>query len=547
MIGEAAYYDSSLNAQNKEEFTENSNIPPVLFDTPHGPISRILQNQISARYVKLSFPGYRSFNFLEVQVFDILNTNKALGVTGATASQSSTYNWSGSTFCPASIAVDGITDGGGVCEGLAHSKTENDPWWMVDLGVSIEIDRVVIWNRVNCCAERLSNAAVFLLDGNNNIVGQLPDIGDATGKVTIELDSANFALPSTLSSPSYEPAGSPSTPPSESTTSIPTELPSTTTSPAWKADFICYWDDEREAYYPVCPGNKRSQYCDGSSDCNTFYCLACDAGIQFCSTSVNPCQSSDVPNPTTTTSRALNGLPSTPPSPSYEPVVSPSTPPAPSYEPAGSPSTPPAPSYEPFGLPSTPSAPSYEPAGSPSTPPAPLYEPAGSPSTPPSPLYEPAGSPSTQPTSSSIPLTQSPSNLPAESPASQSSSQPSESTSNQPSQSFSSLPTSQPSEPPTLQLCLPSASKVKIQTLPGQHLQLFDVQVYSSSSGSNLAFGKSAGQSTTLEDGTIASNAIDEDEYSFSLTRNDDPHSWWEGYTLVDMDQRMRFYGATVI
>ena len=171
------------------------------FDTPHEPISRILQSQIFARYVKLSFPGYRSFNFLEVQVFDILNTNKALGVTGATASQSSTYNWSGSTFCPASIAIDGLTDGtGGVCEGLAHSETENDPWWMVDLGVSIEIDRVVIWNRVNCCSERLSNAAVLLMDENNNIVGQLPDIGDATGKVTIELNAANFALPSEMPS-----------------------------------------------------------------------------------------------------------------------------------------------------------------------------------------------------------------------------------------------------------------------------------------------------------------------------------------------------------
>eukprot|EP00956_Cyclotella_meneghiniana_P044508 scaffold321029_cov73-Cyclotella_meneghiniana.AAC.1 len=66
-----------IGAQNKEE--SNSNFPPVDFDMPNGPTSRILQSQIFARYVKLSFPGYRSFNFLEVQVFDILNTNKALG------------------------------------------------------------------------------------------------------------------------------------------------------------------------------------------------------------------------------------------------------------------------------------------------------------------------------------------------------------------------------------------------------------------------------------------------------------------------------------
>ena len=187
------------DAQNKEESTGNIDTPPVLFDTPNGPTSRILQNQISAQYVKLSFPGYRPFNFLEVQVFDALGTNKALG---ATALQSSTYIYGEVTLLSASNAVDGITGAG--TEGLAHSNTENDPWWMVDLGMSTEIDKVVIWNRVNCCSDRLSNAAVFLFDENNNTSGHIPDIGDATGITTIELNVADFVLPSEI--PSFFPS-----------------------------------------------------------------------------------------------------------------------------------------------------------------------------------------------------------------------------------------------------------------------------------------------------------------------------------------------------
>ena len=112
--------------------------------------------------------------------------------------------WAHVTPCSASNAVDGITVTQSICEGLAISAEENDPWWIVDLGMSTEIDKVVIWNRVNCCTERMSNAAILLLDGDSNTVGQVPDIGYASGTTTIELYAADFVLPTEM--PSFLPS-----------------------------------------------------------------------------------------------------------------------------------------------------------------------------------------------------------------------------------------------------------------------------------------------------------------------------------------------------
>jgi hypothetical protein len=77
--------------------------------------------------------------------------------------------------------------------------------------------------------------------------------------------------------------------------------------------------------------------------------------------------------------------------------------------------------------------------------------------------------------------------------------------------------------------CVPTARRVKIKAISGQYIQLFSLQVFSSSTGSNLATGKAANQSTTLEDSTPASAAIDDsDKYSFGHTTKYDPNPWWD-------------------
>ena len=83
-------------------------------------------------------------------------TNLALGKT---ATQSSTY-LSG----VASRGVDGNTDGNWANNSVTHTNNEYQPWWQVDLGSVQQIGTVKVWNRTDCCGERLSNFFVLVSD-----------------------------------------------------------------------------------------------------------------------------------------------------------------------------------------------------------------------------------------------------------------------------------------------------------------------------------------------------------------------------------------------
>jgi hypothetical protein len=80
-------------------------------------------------------------------------TNQA---QGKSTSQSST-DFSGAS----SRAVDGNTDGVYNNGSISHTGFENQPWWQVDLGGTVAIDTIELWNRTDCCADRLANFVVF--------------------------------------------------------------------------------------------------------------------------------------------------------------------------------------------------------------------------------------------------------------------------------------------------------------------------------------------------------------------------------------------------
>lgn len=73
------------------------------------------------------------------------------------ASESSSFGSS-----QASAAVDGITNGQFGRGSTTHTTLQTDPWWQVDLGLSAPIESVQIWNRTDCCSERLKNYWVFV-------------------------------------------------------------------------------------------------------------------------------------------------------------------------------------------------------------------------------------------------------------------------------------------------------------------------------------------------------------------------------------------------
>lgn len=70
----------------------------------------------------------------------------------------------------ASRAIDGNTDGNFGAGSVTHTSGTDIPFWEVDLNDVYEVDRVVIWNRTDCCGERLTNFEVLALDGAFGVV-----------------------------------------------------------------------------------------------------------------------------------------------------------------------------------------------------------------------------------------------------------------------------------------------------------------------------------------------------------------------------------------
>jgi hypothetical protein len=76
---------------------------------------------------------------------------------GRPATQSSTNSGKA-----AELAVDGNTDGNFYNNSVSHTNSEVNPWWQVDLGGVQAIDAVQVWNRTDCCGDRLNNFYIFV-------------------------------------------------------------------------------------------------------------------------------------------------------------------------------------------------------------------------------------------------------------------------------------------------------------------------------------------------------------------------------------------------
>ncbi|XP_033105153.1 hyalin-like [Anneissia japonica] len=63
-------------------------------------------------------------------------------------------------------AVDGTISGTFSEDSCTHTENRPNQWWYLDLGSSIAISRIVIYNRNDCCAKRLVGAVVGV--GNSN-------------------------------------------------------------------------------------------------------------------------------------------------------------------------------------------------------------------------------------------------------------------------------------------------------------------------------------------------------------------------------------------
>ncbi|CAC9544075.1 hypothetical protein [uncultured Gammaproteobacteria bacterium] len=92
--------------------------------------------------------------FTTVHAADI---NLALGKH---ATQSSNYYETVRYHAPK--AVNGDTKGVWYTNSITHTNYEQGAWWQVDLGSKKNINQIIIYNRTDCCVDRLSNYQVSI-------------------------------------------------------------------------------------------------------------------------------------------------------------------------------------------------------------------------------------------------------------------------------------------------------------------------------------------------------------------------------------------------
>ena len=76
--------------------------------------------------------------------------------------QSSTYVTSTFGAWDSSKAVDANTNS--LENACTHTNPENNPWWIVDLERTQSVMSVKIWNRRDCCSDRLEGFEVWIGD-----------------------------------------------------------------------------------------------------------------------------------------------------------------------------------------------------------------------------------------------------------------------------------------------------------------------------------------------------------------------------------------------
>lgn len=121
------------------------------------------KKNINGRFVRVTNLGNNVYLHLaEVQVFSNGNNIAPKG----NATQSSTA-FSG----PAKYGNDGNTNGIYEKKSVTHTAQENNPWWEVDFGAEVPIEKLTLWNRIGpTLPERLKQHRVEVLDANRNVI-----------------------------------------------------------------------------------------------------------------------------------------------------------------------------------------------------------------------------------------------------------------------------------------------------------------------------------------------------------------------------------------
>ncbi len=127
------------------------------------------ESKIRGRFVRIALPkGHKGF--LTLSEVEVYSAQQNVARSGKARQSSTSHN------APAARAIDGRADGS--FNSCSCSSEQQDAWWELDLGLETPIDHIVVYNRNDCCPERLDNASITVLDANRKPVAE-NRIGDA--------------------------------------------------------------------------------------------------------------------------------------------------------------------------------------------------------------------------------------------------------------------------------------------------------------------------------------------------------------------------------
>jgi hypothetical protein len=115
------------------------------------------------QFVKVRLEG--DGRILSLAEVEIVETSSGKILREGKATQSSV-----ASAGDAARAIDGNKDQNYTGNSVTHTNTENNPWWQVDLGGVKDIGRIVVFNRGDCCGERLANGILEVLDASQKVV-----------------------------------------------------------------------------------------------------------------------------------------------------------------------------------------------------------------------------------------------------------------------------------------------------------------------------------------------------------------------------------------
>jgi len=125
-------------------------------------LSELKFSEVKGRFVRLELSGAgRVLSLAEVQVIS-KSTNIA---PKGKAKQSSDSNGG-----VAARAIDGTTNGNFISNSTTHTNASDNPWWEVELPEDTAIQAIVVWNRTDCCQERIKDLKISVLSADRGVV-----------------------------------------------------------------------------------------------------------------------------------------------------------------------------------------------------------------------------------------------------------------------------------------------------------------------------------------------------------------------------------------